>query len=100
MRRNQKEEANEIAKERVDKLFKEAEKAAASGDLESANRYVEMAWKIKLKFKIKLTNYQKRIFCKKCLKFLLAGKTGTYRTENKQLIIHCLGCDDVKRIPL
>jgi len=100
MRRKQKEEANEIARERVEKLLEQAEKAATEGDLESANRYVEMAWKIKLKFRIRLTKYQKRLFCKKCLKFLLEGKTGTYRTENKQLVIRCGGCGDVKRVPL
>lgn len=100
MRGKQKEEAQAIAKERVEKLFKEAEAAAAKGDLDSANRYIEMAWKIKLKFRIKLTNYQKKLFCRKCLKFLADGKTGKYRTEDKSLVIRCLQCGAVRRVPL
>ncbi len=100
MKQRQKEEANEIAKERIDKLFVMAEKAAAEGDFAHADRYVEMAWKIKLKFRIRLTSYQKRLFCRKCLKFLADGKTGRYRTLNKQLVITCLSCKETKRIPL
>lgn len=100
MRQKQKEEANEIAKERIDRLFSLAEKAAAAGDLKRADRYVEMAWRIKLKFRARLTNYQKRLFCRKCLKFLADGKTGKYRTEKGNLVIRCLGCGDVQRVPL
>jgi len=100
MRRKQKEEALEIAKERVEKLFEMAEKAAAEGDFGAADRYVEMAWKIKLKFRLKLTDYQKRLFCRKCLKFLADGKTGRYRTEDKQLVITCLKCGNARRYPL
>jgi len=100
MKRKQKEEANQIAKERVEKLFDQAEKAAAQGEFESANRYIKMAWNIKLKFQLRLNSYQKKLFCKKCLAFLIDGKTGKYRTENKELVITCQNCGDVKRIPL
>lgn len=100
MKARQKIEASEIARERVDKLFAMAEKAAAECDFDHATRYVEMAWNIKLKFRIRLTSYQKRLFCKKCLKFLADGKTGRYRTEKKQLVITCLNCGDVRRMPL
>ena len=96
MKRKQKEEATEIAKERIGKLFEMAEKAAAEGDFKSADRYIEMAWDIKLKFQIRLTTYQKRLFCRKCRKFL----KGKYRTEDKQQVITCQNCGDVKRVPL
>jgi len=100
MKPRQKEEANEIAKERVEKLFGMAEKAAGEGDFKSADRYVEIAWGIKLKFRIRLNSYQKRLFCRKCLKFLADGKTGRYRTEKGWLVIKCLNCNDVRRVPL
>ena len=100
MRKRQKEEANEIAKDRIERLFFLAEKAAVESDFDSADRYVEMAWKIKLKFRIRLTSYQKRLFCKKCLKFLVDGKTGRYRTEKGHLIIECKNCGDIRRIPI
>ena len=100
MKRKQKDEASVIAKERVEKLFSLAEKAAIDSDMEHANRYIEMAWKIKLKFRLRLSKEQKRLFCKKCLSFLADGKTGSYRTENKQLVIRCNNCENVTRIPL
>lgn len=100
MKRKQKEEAKRIAKERVDKLFEMAERAAAANDFRSADRYVEMAWDIKLKFRIALTKHQKQLFCRRCLKFLADGKTGRYRTEKGQLVITCLNCGSARRYPL
>jgi ribonuclease P protein subunit RPR2 len=76
-----------------------AEKAAVDGEPETADRYIEMAWKIKLKFRLKLKPEQKRLFCRKCLKFL-AGDSGSFRTESKELVISCKNCGDVQRIPL
>jgi ribonuclease P protein subunit RPR2 len=100
MKRKQKEEASAIARERVEKLFAMAEKAAVEGNLDMADRYIQMAWKIKLKFRLRLTREQKRLFCRKCLKFLAEGKTGRYRTEKGTLVIECLNCGDVQRVPL
>jgi ribonuclease P protein subunit RPR2 len=96
MKPRQKEEANEIAKERIEKLFSTAEKAAASGDSKSADRYVEMAWKIKLKFRVRLKPEQKRLFCRKCLKFL----PGKYRVEKGCAVVRCANCGEVRRYPL
>jgi ribonuclease P protein subunit RPR2 len=100
MRQKQKEEANEIAKERIDRLFSLAEKAATAGDLERADRYVEMAWRIKLKFRARLSSAQKRLFCRKCLKFLADSKRGRYRTIKGVLEVKCLSCGETRRIPL
>jgi ribonuclease P protein subunit RPR2 len=99
MKRQNKEQTEKIAEERVNILFGLAEKAASEGDFDSADRYVAMFWKIKLKTQLKLTDYQKRLFCRKCLKFLANGKTGRYRTEDKKLIITCLNCGNVRRYP-
>ena len=100
MRPRQKEEASDIAKERVERLFSLAEKAAAEGDLTHADRYIEMAWNIKLKFRLRLTAYQKKLFCRRCQKFLAAGKTGRYRTEKGILVVTCLACGYSRRTPM
>ncbi len=100
MKKRQKHEAIEIARERVDRLFRMAESAAAEGDFLSADRYIGIAWNIKLKFRLKLTDYQKRLFCRKCLKFLADGKTGRYRTEDGKLVITCMNCGNIRRYPL
>ncbi len=100
MKQRQKEESNEIARERIEQLFSLAEKAATEGDLKHADRYIQMAWAIKLKFRVRLSSYQKRLFCKKCLKFLASGETGRYRTIKGMLEIKCLNCGETKRYPL
>ncbi len=100
MRQRQKEEASDIAKERVERLFSLAEKAATEGDLAHADRYIEMAWNIKLKFRLRLTAYQKKLFCRKCRKFLAAGKTGRYRTEKGVLVVTCINCGYSRRTPM
>jgi ribonuclease P protein subunit RPR2 len=98
MKKKQKDEAQAIARERIEKLFSLAEKAAIEGDLESADRYVAMAWKIKLKFRLRLAKEQKRLFCRKCLKFLPGA--GKYRTEKGMLVISCPKCGESVRIVL
>lgn len=100
MRPRQKEEASDIAKERVERLFSLAERAAAEGELAHADRYVQMAWNIKLKFRLRLSDYQKKLFCRKCRKFLAAGKTGRYRTEKGVLVVTCISCGYSRRTPM
>ncbi len=55
----------EIAEERIRKLFLLAEKNSKYAD-----RYLEIALKIQQKARVKLTGEQKKLFCKKCKKFL------------------------------
>ena len=99
MKQRQKEESNEIARERIERLFSLAEKAATEGDLKHADRYIQMVWAIKLKFRVRLSSYQKRLFCRQCLKFL-AGTTGRYRTIKGILEIKCLNCGETRRYPM
>jgi ribonuclease P protein subunit RPR2 len=94
------EKGNELAVERIERLFGRAEEAAKKGDLEFANRCIEIAWAIKLKFRVRLRSEQKRLFCRKCLRFFVDGRTARYRTEKGNLTITCLNCGDVQRIPL
>ena len=84
-----------IANERIAILFSEAEK----GSQADANRYVELARKIAMKYKVRLSKELKRRFCKYCYAYFKAG-TATVRTKDKMLLIHCRHCDKVYRIPL
>jgi len=89
-----------IAKARIDILFTEAMDAASAGRLDDADRYVQLAWKIKLKFQLPLKREYSRLFCRRCGRFLVDGKTGLYRTKNGFLKIKCLNCGTIKRIRL
>lgn len=90
-----------IALERVKKLL-----ALASSIFEEnpdlANRYTELAWKIKTRYNLRLPPQQKRKFCRKCRTFCIPGKTCRVRLRSSRpphIVITCLECDYKRRIP-
>lgn len=98
MRRDKNKE-NQIAQERIGILLGEAENAADRGEQEYADRYVELAWKIKLKYRISLSPEQKSLFCRKCLSFFTPA-TANYRIKDHAKIIECMRCGNITRIYL
>lgn len=94
----QKIEQKKIAEERIKELFKQAE-MIYTRDKALAHRYAQLIRKIQLKFKIKLPLYVKRRICKKCDHFLKPGENCKIRTKEGKIIIHCLDCKHMMRIP-
>ncbi|MDD4878365.1 MAG: ribonuclease P [Candidatus Nanoarchaeia archaeon] len=97
--RGRKEKQASIAKERIEKLFSEAEDAF-SKEPKLARRYVELARKISTRTNTRIPFALKRKFCKKCNAYLVPGKNARIRTKNKALIIACLECNGVSKLPL
>ncbi len=79
-----------LAKSHVDSLFNQAEDQHANPS--RGNRYISLARKIAMKFKLHLTSDQKRLFCKHCYKALYPGKNLRVRIHNHRLIYYCLEC--------
>jgi len=80
-----------IAIERIAILFNEAnENYKSRPDL--ANRYVSLARKISLKYKVKFNELQKMQFCKKCGHYLSSGYNSKIRASRGKLLIHCSDC--------
>ena len=88
-----------IAESRINILLNEAEKNYSEHP-ERSHRYSEMAYKLKLKYNIKLSSELKRRLCKKCRKFMVPGKTCRIRIHNSRLIYTCLECNSIRRFPL
>ena len=88
-----------IARERIQILFKEADEIA-SKDISLANRYVELARKIGMRFNIRLPRELKRKFCRKCYCYLKPGVTSKHRTKKGFVEIICKNCGHVNRYPL
>lgn len=84
-----------IAKERIAILFKEASQASQK----DANRYVQLARNLAMKYKVRLPKELKRKFCKHCYAYFKPG-TKTTRTRDKTLITTCKHCGKISRIPL
>jgi ribonuclease P protein subunit RPR2 len=97
-KKKQKLQQKKIAEERIIELFDLAEKNFAKYP-ERSHRYAELIRKIQLKFKIKLPLKIKRRICKKCDKFLKPGMNCKIRTKEGKLVIHCLECKNMVRIP-
>ena len=89
----------EIARERIQTLFKEAEKAFKNNK-GLANRYVTLARKLAMKARIRIPPQLKRKFCKHCYKFLMPGVNARIRTRDGKVIISCLECKKFTRIPV
>ncbi len=91
----------EIAKERIEILFRLAEKEFSSGMKDLANRYVNLARKIAMRYNVRVPAHLKRRFCKKCHAYLVPGVNARVRIRSKQkyVLITCLECGHKMRFP-
>ena len=89
-----------IAKNRINKLFLLAEKYALSGRLNLANRYVDLARKISMRYLVPMPKEFKRCFCKHCYQYMLPHVTARMRIHRGKLVIYCHNCKNYTRIPL
>ncbi len=87
-----------IAQERIEILMQRAEDVFSS-DKKRANRYVELARKIAMRYNIRMPKKWKRRICKKCYAFLKPGVNCRIRTKDVKIIITCMECGHITRIP-
>jgi len=85
------EKQRKIALERINILFKEA-KNMIEEDPKLSDRYVQLARRIAMKYKVKIPSNFKRRFCKNCHKYLVAGKNLRVRTHKGHMVYFCLNC--------
>ncbi|MBW2964272.1 ribonuclease P [Candidatus Woesearchaeota archaeon] len=88
-----------IARAHINSLFGQA-KEVASKDHALADRYVELARKIAMKFKLRIPSEQKRLFCPHCYRFLIPGKDVRIRVHESRIIYYCSFCKRFWRKPL
>jgi ribonuclease P protein subunit RPR2 len=89
-----------IAHRRIQQLFLLAEQCALKGKLNLANRYVELARKISMRYLVPMPKEFKRRFCKHCYQYLLPNVTCRFRIHRGKLVIYCHNCKRYTRIPL
>lgn len=88
----------EIANTRVENLFSMAEEAFSISPSRS-NRYVELARKIAMKFKLRIKPALKRRFCKHCYFYLVPSKNCRVRVSDGKVVYLCLNCKKFMRFP-
>ncbi|MBD3319016.1 ribonuclease P [Candidatus Woesearchaeota archaeon] len=88
-----------IARKRIHELFELAAEVF-SIDPALSTRYVSLARKIAMRFKVRIPRALKRKFCKHCYAYLVPGKNARVRVQNGKVVIFCTGCKKYTRIPL
>lgn len=86
-----------IAEQRIKELFVQADENFKEYP-KLSKRYVFLARKIAMKYRIKLSSDQKKTFCKKCNAYLKMGYNATIRTRNGKIILTCKECGGSRRI--
>ncbi|MBN1386609.1 ribonuclease P [Candidatus Woesearchaeota archaeon] len=90
------EKLKKIASERINALFREAAKIF-SYDPKLSDRYVGLARRISMRYKVKIPSVHKRKFCKHCYGFMMPGANCRVRTKKGKLIYYCLRCKKFSR---
>jgi len=93
-------ELRQIAKERVERLFKQAEKEFERHP-ERSHRYVEIARKVAMKVNYSIPQKFRRRFCQHCYNYLMPGENCKIRLDSKhqEKVIKCLDCGQSTRVP-
>jgi len=86
-----------LAKKSINQLFDLAEEECSMHP-ERSHRYVEIARNISMRTRTRIPRRLKRRFCSKCFHYLYS-KNCRVRTKNKKVVITCLDCGNVMRIP-
>jgi ribonuclease P protein subunit RPR2 len=90
----------DIAGERIGLLFKEADKAALRGRIDLADRYIELARAVGMRYNVTVPASMRRRACRGCHGYLLPGATSRTRLNRGRVTITCLRCGHVTRVPL
>jgi ribonuclease P protein subunit RPR2 len=96
------ENTKQIARQRIDALFHEAQQVnQANPNL--AKEYVQLARKIAMASRIRLSTEHRRQFCKNCNTLLIYGSNCRVRLQQKRephIVATCLNCGNMTRIPI
>ena len=68
-------------------------------DEKLADRYVQLARKISMKFKVRIPSNLKKQFCKHCVSYLVPHVNCRIRLHKKRVIYYCLKCKKFMRFP-
>ena len=89
-----------IAAERIEILLLQAREMLEKNP-QLSKRYVELAWKISMRTKVRIPSAEKRYLCKGCGQVLIPGRNARVRVlpGNPRIVITCLSCGRLKRYP-
>lgn len=98
MRKKQKDWAKDMAQQRILRLF---ELAACEFKTrpERSNRYVQLARRIGMRYRVRMPRELKRMVCKHCHAYLVQGATARTRLQGTHISTTCTACGKQMRQP-
>lgn len=90
--------ARNIARERMSILLDRAAEVFRE-DRELARRYVYLARRLGMRYNVRLKKDDKLRVCRRCNAYLVPGANCRVRTHEGRVVITCLDCGGVRRIP-
>jgi ribonuclease P protein subunit RPR2 len=88
----------QLARERITELFSLAD-AIFTEDSSLANRYVALARKMGMKYKVRIPPEFRSKHCKNCHVYLRPGVNSRVRLQEHKLVIYCQSCKHFMHIP-
>ena len=89
----------QIAKKRIRFLFNES-KESLKKDAGLSSKYVKLARRLAMKYRIKLPSELKKKFCRHCYSYLIPGVNCRVRIHKHRVIYYCFGCKNHNRHPI
>jgi len=86
-----------IARERISTLFVLAEREAASGHGELADRYVAIARRVGTRYNVRVLPEYRELYCRGCSAFWSEGRTVRTRLRSGRRVRTCLRCGRERR---
>ncbi|SNQ60386.1 ribonuclease P protein component 4 [Candidatus Methanoperedens nitratireducens] len=98
MRKKQKDWAKDMAFQRIERLFELADQEFETHPGRS-NRYVWLARRIGMRYRVRIPQELKEKMCKHCHAYLVQGVTARTRLRGDYITTTCLACGEHIRRP-
>ncbi len=98
MRKKQKDWAKDMAFQRIERLFELAEQEFKTYP-ERSNRYVQLARRLSMRYRVRMPQELKRRVCKHCHAYLVQGASARTRLQGTHITTTCLSCGKQMRLP-
>ncbi|MGA8302611.1 MAG: ribonuclease P [Thermoplasmata archaeon] len=86
-----------IARERISALFVLAEREAATGHGNLADRYVTIARRVGTRYNVRVLPEYRELYCRGCSAFWVEGRTVRTRLRSGRRVRTCLRCGRERR---
>jgi ribonuclease P protein subunit RPR2 len=102
-KRSRKGRIEDIALQRIERLFELAEADAKENKIKGrsrrSDRYVQLARKIGMRYRVQIPHHLKMRICKGCYAFLVPGENARVRLRGDYITTTCLKCGKQMRRP-